>query len=250
MVRITLDKPYISIPVPEPDPTPISVKYGYLYPLFTFLIEKKATSSDGWRVPTRTEWEDISITAGGNSVAGGKLKSTRTSPTADPKWNTPNTGATDLYNLSFLPGGFRSDDGSGAYSGKNTMGIFWTSQVYDLPTLIYHMAALFNNSAALVIDVLGAYSGLSVRLLRDATTEELLLDDGTACEDYVSNDNHLYPTVKIGSYVMLAVNLAETKYRDGSDIPLIEDASSWGDIAVQSTGARCAYDNNEDNVLI
>ena len=58
------------------------------------------------------------------------------------------------------------------------------------------------------------------------------------------NDGKTYKTVKIGNQIWMAENLRETRYRDGSIIPVVIGDSQWTKL---STGARCVYDNNESN---
>jgi uncharacterized protein (TIGR02145 family) len=89
--------------------------------------------------------------------------------------------------------------------------------------------------------------GFSIRLVRPATTAEQLQSDGSVCAPYVGNDLKVYRTVKIGTQVWTADNLAETKYANGDIIPTVIDNSAW---AALTTGARCAYSNDESNVLI
>ena len=90
-----------------------------------------------------------------------------------------------------------------------------------------------------------AQPGRSARLCRNATSEELLLPNGTPCSPYTGNDGKIYRTVKIGNRVWIADNLAETKYRDKSTIPEVTDNSAW---AALSTGACCAYNNDHNNI--
>jgi hypothetical protein len=105
------------------------------------------------------------------------------------------------------------------------------------------------------IDVIAAYegvsnysehkaSGASIRLFRSATAAEQLLPDGTACEPYQGNDLKVYRTVKVGTQIWLADNLAETKFRNGNDIPEVTDAGDW---AALTTAGMCAYSNDLDN---
>ena len=83
----------------------------------------------GWHVPTDAEWTTLINYAGGESVAGSKLKSTRTVPDAYPRWSSPNA-ATDEYGFSALPGGYRSYHGT--FSVWVTVyGTWWSSTEKD-----------------------------------------------------------------------------------------------------------------------
>jgi len=77
--------------------------YGILYNWYA--VETGKLCPTGWHVPTYAEWMALTNYAGGVAVAGGKLKSIRTTPDAHPRWQGPDTGATDEYGFSALPGG-------------------------------------------------------------------------------------------------------------------------------------------------
>jgi uncharacterized protein (TIGR02145 family) len=83
----------------------------------------------GWRVPTNEEWSTLTNYAGGESFAGGKLKSTRTAPDAHPRWDIPNKGATNAYEFSAFPGGFRLANG-GNFHRIGGWGYWWSSSEY------------------------------------------------------------------------------------------------------------------------
>jgi hypothetical protein len=89
--------------------------------------------------------------------------------------------------------------------------------------------------------------GMALRLVRPATVSEQLQADGSACAPYVGNDGLSYPTIKIGTQVWTAVNLAETKYRGGTNIPNVTNNATWAGL---TSGAMCAYDNDINNVFI
>jgi uncharacterized protein (TIGR02145 family) len=117
----------------------------------------------GWHVPTNAEWTTLTDFAGGGSVAGGKLKSTRTEPDTHPRWDRPNTGATDEYGFSALPGGLRLHMGTFCdIGGRN----YWWSSTECGTNRAWYRAMYYN-----FIDVLrhdtSMQLGLSVRCVRD-----------------------------------------------------------------------------------
>ena len=56
-------------------------------------------------------------------------------------------------------------------------------------------------------------------------------------------DGNVYQIVTIGDQVWMAENLKTTHYRNGTEILNSQSVSEWGD---DTTGAYCAYDNNEE----
>ncbi len=109
-------------------------KYGYLYNWYaakgiytTGDIQSTDTLNicpSGWHVPTDAEWTTLTTELGGESVAGGKMKSIGTA-----YWNSPNTGATNESGFSALPGGYRNSDGS-FYNIRNNA-FFWSATEFD-----------------------------------------------------------------------------------------------------------------------
>jgi uncharacterized protein (TIGR02145 family) len=101
--------------------------YGYLYNWYAAKGVSTSGSTTyknicptGWHVPDDGEWTALETQLGGNTVAGGKMKSTGTT-----LWASPNTGADDSSGFSAHPGGYRSIDGDFALRGFNT--IFWST---------------------------------------------------------------------------------------------------------------------------
>lgn len=94
--------------------------YGGLYNWHTIMNGASSSNNNpsdvqgicpvGWHVPSDAEITQLMDFLGGESVAGGKLKSTRTIPDPHPRWSGPNTGATNESNWSGLPGGLRTDN--------------------------------------------------------------------------------------------------------------------------------------------
>ncbi len=72
--------------------------YGTLYSVYAVKTEKLCPT--GWRVPSENDFLILTDFAGGYEQAGGKFKAPGTT-----YWNSPNTGATNEFGLTALPGG-------------------------------------------------------------------------------------------------------------------------------------------------
>jgi len=105
-------------------------KYGRLY------TWKEATKAcpKGWHLPSNEEWQTLVDFAGGNEIAGKKLK-------AKSGWEEGN--GTDEYGFSALPGGFCTPDGSFLIVGG--LGFWWSATEYDIGD-IYFRGMNYNNS--------------------------------------------------------------------------------------------------------
>jgi len=211
--------------------------YGKLYTW----TEANAIVYPGWHLPTYEEYQTLITYLGGDTVAGGKLK-------ASGYWTTPNTGATNEVGFNARGSGWRGYD-LGNFYGLGQVAMYFCGDVVDgLSNCLIHfnMTHVYARRA----DTSYYYNyrgyGCSIRLCRPATTMELPLADGTACDPYIGNDLRSYRTVKIGTQVWIADNLAETKYRNGDEIPEVTDNATW---AALTTGARCSYNNDEDNAF-
>jgi uncharacterized protein (TIGR02145 family) len=71
----------------------------------------KGICPTSWHIPTDDEWTILTTFLGGESVAGGKLKSTGTIQAATGLWNAPNTGASNMSGFTSLPGGYHFNGG-------------------------------------------------------------------------------------------------------------------------------------------
>ncbi|MCP4001408.1 MAG: DUF1566 domain-containing protein [Gammaproteobacteria bacterium] len=118
---------------------------------------------EGWHSPTHAEWTVLTNYLGGINVAGGKMKSTRTAPgDPHPRWDSPNTGATNYCGFTGLPGGFTSN---GSFGGIGEDGNWWSSTQSTTTSAHYRsLSYIFE-----VVTVNNGYKqyGLSVRCLRD-----------------------------------------------------------------------------------
>jgi uncharacterized protein (TIGR02145 family) len=94
-------------------------KYGRFYDWNT----AKSACPAGWHLPTRQEWGELAVAAGGTGtngtggLAGKNLKATT-------GWSSNGNG-TDIYGFSALPGGYRYSDGGFYNAGYG--GYWWTA---------------------------------------------------------------------------------------------------------------------------
>jgi uncharacterized protein (TIGR02145 family) len=109
-------------------------------------------------VPSDAEWTVLSDYLGGESVAGGKMKSTGTQ-----YWESPNAAATNESGFSGLPGGNRNHNGTFNYIGED--GNWWSSTEYNTYNAWYRVLNYYDGGVDR--DYSGKARGLSVRCLRD-----------------------------------------------------------------------------------
>lgn len=132
--------------------------YGKLYNWYA-VTDARGLCPSGWHIPTDAEWTTLESYLGGQSVAGGKLKTTGTS-----QWNPPNTSATNSVWFNGMPGGVR--DGSSGYSINMGNYAYWWSSTNFSSTQAYERIAFYNN--AMTGSGLGSKKdGLSVRCVKD-----------------------------------------------------------------------------------
>jgi uncharacterized protein (TIGR02145 family) len=84
----------------------------------------KGLCPDGWHIPTDAEWTILTEYLGGESVAGGMMKSTH-------GWNNNGNGSNSSGYTAF-PGGTRNSDNS--YSNLWNNANFWSSTETNLPS--------------------------------------------------------------------------------------------------------------------
>lgn len=142
--------------------------YGKLYNWFAVAgihdtnpsTPNKILAPTGWHVPTDTEWTTLTTFLGGEQVAGGKMKSTGTS-----LWLTPNTGATNEYGFTALPGGYRHY-GQGFLEIKSG-GFWWSSSEINTMNNAWSRSLFNNTGAAYRYDSGYEAHGYSVRCIKD-----------------------------------------------------------------------------------
>ena len=131
--------------------------YGYLYNWYA-VVDSKGLCPSGWHVPSDSELTTLTNYLGGESVAGGKMKSTGTTI-----WNSPNTGATNESGFSALPGGYRDFDGIFLYIRNDAF--FWSAT--EIGSNFAWLRYLNNYSGNVYRYNFNKQNGFSVRCLRD-----------------------------------------------------------------------------------
>ena len=139
--------------------------YGKLYNWYA-VDDSRNVCPTGWHVPCDEDWTALTDCLGGESVAGGKMKTTGTLQKNTGLWQDPNTEATNLSGFSGLPGGYRF--GSGEFGFVGEMGA-WRSTTMDTLRpergawgrfLNYNSGTVFRGHGNLTL-------GFSVRCVRD-----------------------------------------------------------------------------------
>jgi len=168
----------------------------------------------------------------------------------------------NIFNFNWRGGGVRG----ASFSGLNIVGYFhgvYINPSYPYSPFFIRVGVERTFSPTHSKDIITSYSsavfsdqrylGMSLRLVRPATTSEQSELDGTLMDLYVGNDGKKYRTVKIGTQVWLADNLAETKYANGDWINGFDGGiytsiigEDWVNL---TTGALCAYDDNMAYVI-
>jgi len=104
------------------DSATYAATYGRLYNWYA-VNDPRGLAPQGWHIPTDAEYTLLTSFLGGESVAGGKMKSTGAL-----YWQVPNTGASNESGFSGLPGGFRYHNGT--FNNVGMAGLWWSSSAY------------------------------------------------------------------------------------------------------------------------
>jgi uncharacterized protein (TIGR02145 family) len=135
--------------------------YGALYNFYS-VVDNRGLCPDGWHVPSEEDWNTLRDFLGGADIAGGKLKSTRTTPEPHPRWESPNVGASNISGFSGIPGGYRLQDGIFGEIGRS--GYWWNATV-DGSNSAWMRALDYNGDDLYVNDAIKRV-GFSVRCLK------------------------------------------------------------------------------------
>ena len=133
--------------------------YGKLYNWYA-VADPRNVCPTGWHVPTDVEWTVLTDYLGGQSVAGGKMRSTTS-------WTPPNTTATNESGFSGLPGGARDDLNGGVFNGIGNAGFWWSSsEDLSFPANAWSRWLYYSYGTASRYNFI-KQDGHSVRCLRD-----------------------------------------------------------------------------------
>ena len=164
-------------------------EYGRLYNWYA-VHDTRNLAPNGWRVPTYEDWDTLQVFLGYDLVAGGKLKEMGTA-----HWMSPNTGASDEYDFSALPGGQRTDAVYACvFSEITQQGYWWSSSEMDTVypwgvNISYNSEGMTNWAASTKT------AGFSIRLISDTPTNIHLIDKADLFHIYPNPAiNNLYVT--------------------------------------------------------
>jgi len=117
----------------------------------------------GWHIPTNAEFGTLFAYLGGQSVAGGKIKSTGTT-----YFSSPNIGATNSSGFTAIPSGLRWSTGIFYYFNLDA-NIWTVTSGTPITTSVYYGGANYATNAA----TNGQFyknTGLSIRCVKDTGT--------------------------------------------------------------------------------
>jgi uncharacterized protein (TIGR02145 family) len=155
----------------------------------------------GWHLPTQNDLIILTAELGGMDIAGGKMKEI-----GFIYWEVPNTGATNSSGFGAKGAGARNN-WEGNFTNLN-LNTYYRSQPpianyygdsYNINTYGSKLFISSLNNAMMDIN-----TGTSLRFIKDDSD-----DTGSV----IGNDGTIYPTIKIGNQVWMAVNSIETKFR-------------------------------------
>jgi uncharacterized protein (TIGR02145 family) len=130
--------------------------YGALYNWFA--VDTKKLCPTGWHVPTASEWKILVAFVGDPVRAADKIKEA-----GSDHWKTSLTIATNEYDFSALPGGFRLY--TGGFPDPDCYAVWWSSTGYD-ETQAWNWG-LFFSSSRIYNGFDQKRAGFSIRCLKD-----------------------------------------------------------------------------------
>jgi len=140
--------------------------YGRLYNWYA-VCDSRNIAPEGWHVATVVEWRTLISYLGGIDAAIYKLKETGTT-----HWRSPNTGATNEYKFTALPGGFCNENLN--FMSIGVIGDWW-GFTQDFSSTVCYLG-LFDPNSDMNLAYTGIFNittinyrryGMSVRCVKD-----------------------------------------------------------------------------------
>ena len=255
----------------------ISETHGFLYN-WEAIADERGLCPNGFRIPTKGEFQSLASVYGTNANAGGALKSTET-------WNAPNAGGTNVSTFSALASGMQVAICNSPSSGLGQKSHMWTSSNFN-SSLCWSFELDYFSTESEFVPIPFA-SGISVRCIKDAVVPGCTdsnyfdfnpganLDDGScsqpiipgctnaeasnfsaeanfddgSCQDIgpchgadiIAYDNHDYAIAAIGDRCWFTENLQADNYSNGEAIPFVTGSCTWQSY---TTGAFRVYGND------
>ncbi len=129
-------------------------------------LVQNSIAPKGWHIPSDEEWNTLISYLGGNSIAGGKMKSIGNLDMNTGLWCQPNTGATNESGFSALPGGAISNLQSFFSYNQGYDGFWWSSTYTQWNPSSYNLKSA---SASIVNENNSAFNSdfMSIRCIKD-----------------------------------------------------------------------------------
>lgn len=201
--------------------------YGYLYNWYS--ASDGDFAPDDWRLPTQVDADILVSEVGGVYGGASPLKEVGLE-----YWDEPNSDATNLLGFSGRGSGVRVE--GGAYYDLKRYMYMTCADGGTTSGNTYVLRLGYENDQISVGGSLSKMYGGAIRLVYTGS------GDPTSMTDY---DGNVYDVVKIGSQYWTVQSWKCTHLNDGTVIPNVTDGAEWDGL---TTGALCAYDNDESNV--
>jgi uncharacterized protein (TIGR02145 family) len=219
------------------------------------------------QAPQKMSYQAVIRNASNNLVASSPVKmrisilqGTATGTAVYSELHNPTTNANGLVTIEIgdgtsLIGSFANINwANGSYfiktetdpTGGSSYTITGTSQLLSVPyALQSNIATTAGNGIKSVSntgDTLYLENGKSV-IIPGISSANNTNTPGTVTDA----SGNTYPTLTLGTQVWMAENLRTTKYRDGSNIPLVTDNTQWGNNIKDNTSLpmMCWYNNDQ-----